>query len=403
MTTGISRILVAPQSLGAGGMETHAIDLAVEYARRGLAVAAVLPTGADYEQFAHRLSDANVAVTRLDTDTRRGRVAQVRALWRFVRTARRFRPDVVHIHTGRCPGALALVTAARLGTSARVVLSEHNVPDEHPSRRQRIAGRLTDRLVHALVAISRRNAGLRRARLGAPGRRFAAVLNGVPAPELSTQERDANRAAARSAHGIAADAVVLGSIVRLADDKGLDDLLRAFAIVRAAHACKLLLVGDGPMRAELEQLAASLGVSGDIVFAGHQADPRPYMDALDAFVLAVPAGSGSIALLETMARGVPATITFCGPEEAVIDSESGLCAPPNDPKGLAAVLARLAGDAALRERLGRDGAAHVRRHFSVQRVADDMLAVYADARAGAIRRRLRADGPLTARPGDSSD
>jgi hypothetical protein len=75
MTTDIKRVLVAPQSLGAGGMETHAVDLAVEYAARGIAVAAVLPVGPSYDPFAERLGDAGATVARLDTDTRNGRLA----------------------------------------------------------------------------------------------------------------------------------------------------------------------------------------------------------------------------------------------------------------------------------------------------------------------------------------
>ena len=125
-------------------------------------------------------------------------------------------------------------------------------------------------------------------------------------------------------------------------------------------------------------------------FAGHQRQPIRYLDAMDAFVLAVPAGSMSIALLEAMAHGLPSVITFCGPEEAVVDGDTGLCAPPEDPDGLALALRSLTQDPDLRLRLGRNGAAYVRARFSSERVADDLLAVYNLRNTGSIPSQLIA-------------
>jgi glycosyltransferase involved in cell wall biosynthesis len=253
-----------------------------------------------------------------------------------------------------------------------------------------------DRLTHSLVAVSRRNAALRTRRLG-PRPHLAAVLNGVPVTDVPRSEREANRHTVRNTLGIALDAVVIGSVVRLSIGKGLHDLIEAYAQVRAQRPCELLLVGDGPLRSELEQLAASLGIAGHVHFAGHQRVPVAFLDAMDVFVLAVPAGSMSIALLEAMERWLPPVITFCGPEEAVIAEETGLCAPPNDPQGLAQVLLRITADEGLRARLGRAAGEHVRRHFSVRRVADDLLDVYSSGRGGRPPERLRADGPANAR------
>jgi glycosyltransferase involved in cell wall biosynthesis len=110
---------------------------------------------------------------------------------------------------------------------------------------------------------------------------------------------------------------------------------------------------------------------------------------MDVFVLAVPAGSMSIALLEAMARGVASIITFPGPEEPVIDEQTGLTAPPADPRGLAGVIRRAVLDPDLRARLGASGAAHVRQSFSLRRVADDLLDVYAAAGVGRVPPTLR--------------
>ncbi len=394
------RIVLALQTTDVGGMESFCIDLAAEYTRRGMQVTALVPEPAPFDVVEQRFRTAGADVIRLDTNERGGRRAQAGRWLRVVRALRALHPDVVHVHVAGGTGGVATVATARLATRATVILSEHDVPPEHPSLRQRITGRIIDRAAHATVAVSRRNGRLRSARTSARAATFASVLNGVPIIDFPAAERSANRERIRAELSISPDALVVGCVVRLVQGKGLDDLLSAFAEVQAARACELVLVGDGPMRPELESMAARLGIGDRVHFAGRLAHPAPYFDAMDVFVLAVPAGSMSIALLEAMARGLPPIITFCGPEEAVINEESGLCAPPNDPHGLANVMKRMVEDDALRERLSAAAAAHVRRHFSIARVADNMLAIYDSARLGKVPAALRTDAPTNPRPGD---
>ncbi|MGD9934280.1 MAG: glycosyltransferase family 4 protein [Dehalococcoidia bacterium] len=394
----VRRVALVLQSVAPGGMETHAVDLAAEYARRGMSVLAVLPEDAALDGVAGRFTAAGARVKRLNTDSRGGRLGQIARVFRYGQTMRGFAPSIVHVHTGGATGGLAAVAVARIVTNATVGITEHDVPAEEPSMAQRVVRSCIDRAAHAVIAVSRRNAALRAARLPVQNRRFGVVLNGVPLPDgLADAEQVA---ALRAELGLARDDVVVGSLVRLAPGKGLETLIDAFAILRTGSACKLLLVGDGPLRAELEARAATAGVLDGIVFAGHQSMPASYLDAMDVFVLPVPAGSMSIALLEAMARGVPPVITFGGPEEAVIDGETGLTAPPLDPSALAGALRRLVEDPAERRRLAAASARHVERNYSVARVADDLLELFASARGGRLVTRLRADAPADRRPGE---
>jgi len=385
----VRSVVLVLQSVAVGGMEAHVRYLARELRRRYIAVAVVVPESSEFDELAGFVRSEGSEVLRLDTDARQGRGRQVRAAVRLVRILRRRRADALHLHTGGATGGLFVAAAARLASRATVVVTEHDVPGERPAAWDRAARTAMDRFLHCLVAVSRRNASLRRERQGVRCRHFAAILNGVPIPEQSPGAALSNRHEVRDELGIGGDAVVVGSLVRLAPGKGLHDLLQALARARDPRV-RLLLVGDGPLRPELEALAAGLGVSERVHFAGHQRQPARYLDAMDVFVLAVPSGSMSIALLEAMAHGLPSVITFCGPEEAVIDGETGLCAPPEDPQGLAAALNRLARDPDLRLRLGRDGASYVRARFSAERVADDLLAVYGLCGPGSIPSRLRA-------------
>jgi glycosyltransferase involved in cell wall biosynthesis len=376
-------------------MESHAADLAGEYVARGFAVLAVVPGGQAFDGLAGRFMSAGAQTLRLTTDARDGRVRQLSGIATLARELRRFRPTIVHIHTGGATGGLAPVLVARAVTRAKVGITEHDVPGDSPSRGQSLARALLDRSSHAVIAVSRRNAGLRQARIPVRGASFAVVLNGVP-----LKQAPGRRDAVREELGLDQSEAVIGSLVRLAEGKGLDTLVRAFARVREGRPCRLLLVGDGPLREELEELATELGVAADVIFAGQQPEPAGYLEAMDAFCLAVPAGSMSIALLEAMSLGLPPVITFGGPEEAVIDGETGLLAKPSDPPALAQALARLVDDRELRARLARAAKVHVRRHYSTARVADDLLEVFASARAGSLTPRLRADAPPDPRPGD---
>lgn len=383
------------QSTSVGGMETHCVDLAAELVHRGVEVMAIVPEPDSFADLGARFLRAGALVQRLDTDGRSGRSKQALRLLGLIQICMRWRPDVVHAHTGGATGGLAVVLSARRVAGAKTVITEHDVPVESPTRHQRLARWTMDRQAHAIIAVSKRNARLRADRLATPPHKLVSILNGVPIEDVPQDVRRRNRRDIRAEMGIESEDVVLGSLVRLAEGKGMHDLLRAFAIARVA-SFKLLLIGDGPLRADLESLAAELGIAGEVRFAGHRSEPAPYLDAMDAFVLAVPAGSMSVALLEAMARGLPPVITFCGPEEPVLDGVTGLCAPPSDPGGLAMVLKRLLADPDLRERLGRGAAAHTRREFSIERVVDDLVELYGSGRDG-VPARLRADSSPGAR------
>jgi glycosyltransferase involved in cell wall biosynthesis len=395
----VRRVLYVLHPVAIGGMETLCVDVSAELIERDIQVCAVLPEPRTFDPLAERFAAAGASVRRIDTTPRYGRTGQIRRLMRFARLLREWRPDVIHLHTGGAAGGLAVVMVARAQSDATVVITEHDAPDKHPPRYHRLGRPILDRQLHALVSVSRRNAMLRRRRLGVGTARYATILNGVPLHTPSPVERAANRERIRGQLDLAPGTLVVGSLVRLASTKGLDDLLRAFAILRGQASVDLVVVGEGPLRPELERLARQLGVHGAVHLPGFFSDATPFLDAFDVFVLAVPSGSMSIALLEAMARGLPSVITFCGPEEAIIPERTGLCAPPNDPEGLAHALARLVGDAELRAWLGINAATHVRRHFSIGRVADDLLELYSESRRGRVPARLRADAPPNAYPG----
>jgi glycosyltransferase involved in cell wall biosynthesis len=115
----------------------------------------------------------------------------------------------------------------------------------------------------------------------------------------------------------------------------------------------LVLVGLGPLEAELKALAAGLGVADRVLFPGSRDDVYRLLPALDVFALSSRFEGLPIALLEAMATGVaPVATTVGGIPEVITDGQNGLLVDPGDPSALAAALGRVLGDDELRAHLG---------------------------------------------------
>lgn len=187
----------------------------------------------------------------------------------------------------------------------------------------------------------------------------------------------------RASFGFAPDDVVFTCVARFAAQKAHDVLLRAFARARKLEGgarLKLLLVGDDPFgdgRQRTEAIAKQLELGPACVFAGIRRDVPAIMAASDVFVMCslweglglvfLEAGAASKPVLATRVSAVP---------EVVVDGETGLLVPPREEEPLARAMARLAGDPALRERLGKRGEERVRAQFGLDRMIDATIDVY---------------------------
>ncbi len=140
-------------------------------------------------------------------------------------------------------------------------------------------------------------------------------------------------------------------------------------VAREAGApVRLAIVGDGAPRGELEQLAADLGVSEQVWFAGYRGDTMPVAAAADIAVLSSDNEGTPVSLIEAGAAGKPAVSTDVGGVAEVVTPETGLLAPAGDHERLGRAIAALAGDAEGRARMGAAAREHVRRRYSVDRL-----------------------------------
>ncbi|MSM40129.1 MAG: glycosyltransferase [Geobacter sp.] len=151
------------------------------------------------------------------------------------------------------------------------------------------------------------------------------------------------------------DVRIVVSAGRLTALKGFDVLIKAFAAVRSKMNVRLMILGDGECDAQLRQLAAELGLTSDIYFAGWQSNPYAFFARADIFVLSSHnEGFGNV-IVESMCCGLPVISTDCpgGPAEILGDGEYGILVPPNNPEALADAILRVLQNDELRQFLAR--------------------------------------------------
>ncbi|MGZ9582922.1 glycosyltransferase family 4 protein [Paenibacillus marinisediminis] len=168
------------------------------------------------------------------------------------------------------------------------------------------------------------------------------------------------------------------TVCRLVPAKGIDILLKACAeLKRRGHAYVLHIIGDGPIREELEALAQRLGIYNETIFYGYMLHPEEFMPFSDIFVLPSRAESfGSVfaeaalcnlALVGTNVGGIP---------EQIEDGVNGLLVPADDPIELSKALERVMMDPAFRYELGRAASAKAKQAYSLSRIVNELKLAY---------------------------
>lgn len=211
--------------------------------------------------------------------------------------------------------------------------------------------------------------------LGYPEKKLRTIRNGVDIAGWPISK--AARARLRKELRVGDKELLLGTIGRLDYQKGYPYLLEAMAKLRASHPVKLLVLGEGPLRAELEQLALKLHLGDHVLFAGEVEDIPSWLSALDIFVLASLWEGLPNALLEAMAMGLPVVATSVdGVPEAVSKDISGLLCAPKDSQALFMQLQDLVVDAELRKTLGNGAKMVIQEHFQLSRMLSEYEAAY---------------------------
>jgi glycogen synthase len=370
------RVALFTNSVAIGGMEKHVEMIAHDLDRREAEVYTICPRWDEIEPWAETLAANSDHHARITPDRRYGVVNLARETWRLYRQLRQWRVETLHMHLTTYRGGAWTLAAARLAGVKGVLCTEHLPPEAPlPFLQRFVRDRVTSQLDH-IVCVSETNRAARESYLKTPPEKTVVVNNGIDvAPFEPTPIEESNQL--RASLGIPPDAKIVGTVVRLVEEKGLNYLVSAMPQVLASEPdTYLLIVGDGPLRTDLEEQATQLGIRDHVVFAGFQDNPRPYLSLMNAFVLPVPFGSASIGLLEAMAMRRAVIITFGGKGEAVEHEVTGLRLPPRDPAVLAEGILRVISDTSYERMLGENARRRIEEQFSSQGVARQLLDLY---------------------------
>jgi L-malate glycosyltransferase len=361
------RVLHLIKSLGRGGAETLLVEAARLADPAGLVhrvgyflpwkdqlVPALRATGAEVECFGGRSSAAILLKAP-----------------RVAASIRRHRIDLVHAHlpvsgaVGRIAGRLAGVP---------VVYSEHNLQQRYHRLTRSLNARTWGWQARA-IAVSGDVAESIRTHIG-NSVRIDTVLNGVNTNRFVRHEH--TNPALRNALGIPAGAPLVGTVAVFRTQKRLDLWLQAAARIReAVPAVRFLIIGDGPLREQVQASIAELGLAEVTIRPGLQADVRPYLAEMDVFMMSSEFEGLPVALLEAMAmQCVPVCTAVGGIPEAITHGQNGVTVAPGDANGLAESVVTLLADRQRLAALGVAGRATVIERFSMQRMADDLERIY---------------------------
>jgi glycosyltransferase involved in cell wall biosynthesis len=299
-----------------------------------------------------------------------------RVVWRLAREVRARGVELLHAHQ-YSPFFYAALARLLSGRSPRVILTEHgrHFPDVVSPLRRTVNRLFFDRLADAVSAVSAFSARSLARVDGFSGERIEVIENGI---EVSRYGPAADRGALRRRLGLDVDRRYVANVARFHPIKDQAMLLRAFARVAAVRPdVDLLLVGDGPLRPDLEALVRELGVGPRVHFLGVRPDVPDLLRASDIFALTSISEAASLTLMEAMASAVPVVVTGVGgmPEIARHGAE-GLLVPRGDDRAAAAALLRLLDDPAEAAALGAAGRARALARYRLEQTIAAYLRLY---------------------------
>jgi sugar transferase (PEP-CTERM/EpsH1 system associated) len=308
------------------------------------------------------------------------------------RLFRELRPSVVHTRNLAALETVAPAWAARVPVR---IHGEHgrDVTDlDGSNRRYRMVRRAFKPFVHHFVTVSRDLASYLDGAVGVPSSRITQIYNGV--------DTDAFHAAPASKPAIpgctfSRDGLFLvGAVGRMEAVKDPANLARAFvtAVSRSPDAkarMRLVLVGDGPQRAEAERIVQEAGIGNLVWFAGERSDVPDVMRGLDCFVLPSLAEGISNTILEAMASGLPVVATRVGGNaDLMIEGMTGQLVPRADSGALAEAILGYFRDPATARRHGKAGRHRVEQHFSLDQMARQYERLYLELLRASTRGRI---------------
>jgi glycosyltransferase involved in cell wall biosynthesis len=341
-----------------GGAERHVLDLSLGLRARGVAVRVIVPGPGPLVQTCREADLPTTQVPFVRPLAGDEYALDPAALYGLARVMADVRPDVVHshLHPAHLHGSPA---AAGRGVPA-IVHTAHTLVTRPADRR--LAEELPVRTIAVSLAVQR---SLESA--GVPPERITLIRNGIAPPHLAPAPAPFRRAAP-----------VLTVVSRLAADKHVHTAIACLALLRRIPAPRLLVVGSGPLEAQLRRLRDQLSLKQTVQFLGSRDDVPSLLRNADVVLAPSPREASPLAVLEAMAAARPVIGADAGGiPELIGDGRNGRLAPADDPAAFARAARELAQDPAAATRIGLAARDHIiRRDFTVDRMVDQTLRLY---------------------------
>jgi len=208
-----------------------------------------------------------------------------------------------------------------------------------------------------------------------PASKIDVIYNGI---DLENFPKHFSKPGVRKKLNFNIDDKLIGIIARLDPIKDHNSLITAVSLIKDKFKnCKLLIVGDGPTRDELEKQTDSLNLRNNVIFLGMRTDVPELLMALDVFVLPSIMEATSVTLLEAMSASLPVIATKVGGnKEIVIDGSTGILVEPHTPEQIAGTLTKLLEDTPYAKNMGLAGRLRIEQHFTFQKMIDQYKNLY---------------------------
>lgn len=290
---------------------------------------------------------------------------------RLARLLRHLKVDIVHSHD--IYTNIFVTPWARLLSGCSIIASRRWWY-EAPRPELVMANRWSYLLAHRVLANSRGVAGLLAREERVPQEKIVEIPNFLATKAFDIED-EAVRVAQRRAWGLPDGAFAIGIVARLSPVKNHVLLFRAMA--QLASRFHLIVIGDGPSRAELEEHARQMRIESRVHFAGEVISPLNLHQFFDVSVLCSLSEGFPNSVIEAMAAAKPVVATpVGGVTDVVAHGVTGILVPFDDPTPLADALRTLEADASLRTRLGEAGREEVRMKFRQEVVIERLSALY---------------------------
>ncbi|GGK74977.1 glycosyltransferase [Haloarcula sebkhae] len=321
--------------------------------------------------FASDFRKQGVSVTHLEATSN----YDLSAYWRLIKHLLEDNPDIVHTNSpisgvwGR--------TAGKIASIPHLVSVEHNVHTEY-EKLARLSNGITLPLSDVIVGVSETVSASYlpwERRLLPDSTDQTTIQNGVNSEQIK-KSFDTSKRVLNQSTPFSPDDPIIGTVGRLTDQKGYKYLIESYPLIKSRHPdAKLLIIGDGPKRAQLESVARETQFIDDIYFTGYVPDVYPFLPNFDVAVFPSLWEGFGLTPIESMVAKRPVVATDIEIFNEVID-DAGILVEPKNPSALADAVSSLLDDHDRRAGLGEKGHDRAVNQFSIERTVAEYAELY---------------------------